>query len=172
MAKYTNKDIRARWWNYRWSGVYFITICTKDRVHYFGKIDDGNMILSPVGIIADLLWHEIKNHFNEVTLEEFVVMPNHIHGILILQNDQEQIQPPNDDISKNRFQNQGKNSVSSIIGSYKSAVTKHSRRLGFEMNWQVRFHDHIIRNNESYDNIRNYIINNPKKWHDDKFNSL
>lgn len=131
MAKHTNKDIRARWWDYRYSGVYFITICTKNREHFFGKIEDGNMILSPVGIIADILWHEIKNHFDNVTLEEFVVMPNHIHGILILQNDDQQIQPPNNDIAKNRFQNQGKKSVSSIIGSYKSAVTKHSRRLGF-----------------------------------------
>lgn len=145
------------------------------------------MILSPVGIIADILWHEIKNHFDNVTLEEFVVMPNHIHGILVLNSD-ENINPmknystvgrrqsfdlpqPNDDIASKRFQNQGKKSVSSILGSYKSAVTKHSRKLGFEMNWHARFHDHIIRNNESYENIRNYIINNPKNWRDDKFYS-
>ena len=73
------------------------------------------------------------------------------------------------EISKNRFQNQGKKSLSSIVGSYKSAVTRHTRRLGYELNWQSRFHDHIIRNKESYDNIKNYIINNPANWDKDKF---
>ena len=76
----------ARWqnWDYRWAGAYFITICTGNREHYFGEIADGNMHLSGVGILADVFWYEIKNHATNVELGEFVVMPNHIHGILIL----------------------------------------------------------------------------------------
>ncbi|MCD6180749.1 MAG: hypothetical protein J7K89_00005, partial [Candidatus Cloacimonetes bacterium] len=72
-------------------------------------------------------------------------------------------------IGQKRFQNIGKNSVSSIIGAYKSAVTKHARRLGYDFAWQSRFYDHIIRNEKSYNNILHYIINNPGKWTDDKF---
>lgn len=72
-------------------------------------------------------------------------------------------------IGQNRFQNQGKNSISSIIGSYKAAVTKHANRLGYEFAWQTRFHDHIIRDEKSYQRIVNYIESNVLNWKDDKF---
>jgi putative transposase len=76
----------ARWqdWDYAWDAAYFVTICTKDRECYFGEVVDGIMNLSGVGIIADLLWYEIKNHAKNIELGEFVVMPNHIHGIISL----------------------------------------------------------------------------------------
>lgn len=178
------------------------------------------MNLSNVGILADVFWHEIKNHSKAVELDAFVVMPNHIHGILILNNDtvetRQALSPlqnenseekfnhtisiiPNEIIaseeqtrkiltdknisddqtrralslqqtySKQRFQNQGKNTVSSIIGSYKSAVTKHANRLGLEFGWQTRFHDHIIRNDDEFVRISNYIENNVQNWKDDRF---
>lgn len=72
-------------------------------------------------------------------------------------------------IGQTRFQNQGKNTVSSIVGGYKSAVTKHTNRLGLKHAWQSRFHDHIIRNDAEYQRISEYIINNPTNWKDDKF---
>ncbi len=68
-----------------------------------------------------------------------------------------------------RFQNQGKNTISSILGGYKSAVTKHANRMGLEFDWQARFHDHVIRDEASFIKITNYIINNPKNWKDDRF---
>jgi len=68
-----------------------------------------------------------------------------------------------------RFQNQGKNTISSIIGGYKSAVSRHAHRLGFEFQWQDRFWDHVIRDNAESERIQNYIINNPSKWHEDNF---
>ena len=71
--------------------------------------------------------------------------------------------------SENRFQNQGKNSISSIVGSYKSAVTKHARRLGFDFFWQSRFWDNIIQDEKAYQKISNYIIHNPTNWELDKF---
>ncbi len=83
-SKYRIQSTRAQWWDYGWNGAYFITICTKNREHFFGEIADGKMILSNAGIIADIFWHEISNHFLFVELGKFVVMPNHIHGILIL----------------------------------------------------------------------------------------
>ncbi|SHM42249.1 hypothetical protein SAMN04488057_101404 [Cyclobacterium lianum] len=152
-----------------------------------------------MGVIADILWHEIPNHAPFVELGDFVVMPDHIHGILILdkpgdENDGRDDGPnvgsghgltlrssqlpwkqttnktPNSPtFGQTRFQNIGKNSVSSIIGSYKSAVTKHANRLGLENGWQSRFHDHIIRNDAAYQRISDYIISNPENWKDDKF---
>jgi REP element-mobilizing transposase RayT len=202
---------RLQKWDYRWKGAYFITILCKNREDYFGEILDGKMNLSGVGIIADILWYEIKNHARNVDLGAFVVMPNHVHGILILNewidNDRDektivpgyvdtllddaektthalslQPQPSTEQttrenpteqlktIGQKRFQKQGKNSVSSIIGSYKSAVSKHAHRLGFDFEWQERFYDNIIRDEDSFYNISKYIINNPSNWKDDRFN--
>ena len=158
------------------------------------------MQLSTIGILADVMWHEIKNHAKNVELGAFVVMPNHIHGILILDKPENQPfsndndarivetrlalslrsqQPPIQPQSpaEQRFQNQGQNTVSSIIGSYKSAVTKHCNRLQLTFKndlvfgWQTRFHDHIIRNDAEYQRINNYIENNPKNWNNDKFHT-
>jgi REP element-mobilizing transposase RayT len=202
MGKYRNSSARLQNWDYAWNAPYFITICTKNREYYFGEIIDGKMQLSNIGTIANIMWYEIKNHTNTAELDEFVVMPNHIHGILILNNDYQNemdgknnnensndigdcngdvgtrhalpLQSPTSSsppltIGQQRFQNQGKNTVSSIIGSYKSAVTKHARRLGYTFAWQSRFHDHIIRDDESFQRIKKYIENNPLNWGKDKF---
>ncbi len=180
MDRYKNKyriaSARAQWWDYGWNGAYYITICTKNREHFFGEINNRKMNLSPLGVIANILWHEIPHHAQFVELGDFVIMPNHIHGILILdkpinQQSPEQI-PLESTIGQNRFQNIGKNTVSSIIGSYKSAVTKHANRLEFENGWQSRFHDHIIQNDSDYQRISDYIIDNPQNWTEDKFYSI
>jgi putative transposase len=162
MEKYKNKyciaSSRAQWWNYSWNSAYFITICTQKREHYFGEITNKKMQLSNVGILADVFWHEIKNHAKNIELDAFIVMPNHIHCILILNGNDLNIEQSNEKtIGQQRFQSQEKNSVSSIIGSYKAAVTKHANRLGLEFGWQTRFHDHIIRNNEEFERIATYI---------------
>ncbi|MFZ2910962.1 MAG: transposase [Candidatus Desulfobacillus denitrificans] len=191
MDKFQNKyripSARLQHWDYGWAGSYFITICTKDRIHYFGEIENSKMVLSNVGVLADVFWHEIKTHSQNVELGEFVVMPNHIHGVLILTGNDDNhnvngniygnvetghalpLQQTEKTIGQQRFQNIGKNSVSSIVGSYKSAVAKHAHRLGYEFEWQTRFHDHVIRDDESFQKISNYIINNPMNWQEDKF---
>ena len=185
-GKYRIASARLQSWDYGSDGIYFITVCTGDRNHFFGEITQDKMVLSHIGIIADVLWYEIKNHAKNIELGEFVVMPNHVHGILILDNpgDHHYSDKPRRDkaclvsttngidrnsIGKNRFQNQGKNTISSIVGGYKSAVTKHARRLGFDFYWQSRFHDHIIRDEQSYLRITEYVINNPRNWCDDCF---
>ena len=193
-GKYRNKfrisSARLQAWDYSWNGAYFITICTKNRISCFGDIVDGKMKLSNHGVLADVFWSEIKNHAKNITLGEFVVMPNHVHGILILNNDDHGgfgcdggrdkacrrdkaclVSTTNTEksIGQQRFQNQGKNTISSIVGAYKSAVTKHAHRLGYEFAWQSRFHDHIIRNEKSFNQITEYVINNPGNWEKDKF---
>ena len=170
--KYRTASARLQTWDYAWDAAYFVTICTKNREHYFGEIENEVMNLSGIGIIADVLWHEIKNHAKNIQLGEFTVMPNHIHGIVILDGNDN---PPNPNPptpqspGQQRFQNPGKNSLSSIIGSYKSAVTNHAHRLNFKFEWQTRFHDHIIRDNKSFNNISAYIKNNVQNWSDDRF---
>ena len=198
--KYQNKYriSSARWqnWDYGSAGAYFVTICTKNRLHHFGKIVDHKMYLSHTGLLADVFWHEIKNHAPGVTLDEFVVMPNHIHGIVILNGNEnenagdgeqpnvpsnvetrhalslQQPQYPQPTIGRQRFQNQGKNTLSSIIGSYKSVVTRHANRLHLPHDWQARFHDHVIRNEEEFQKITHYIQNNVSNWDKDKFYNL
>lgn len=183
--RYRIASARAPWWDYGQDAAYFVTICTGDRKHFFGDVVNGDMKLSHVGIIADILWHEIKNHAKNIELGEYVVMPNHVHGILVLNGNAVSagtthavsietthalsLQSINQTPAQSRFKNQGKNTLSSIIGSYKSAVTRHSHRLGYEFEWQPRFHDHIIRNEEEYQRISAYIKANPSKWNEDKF---
>ena len=181
--QYRVPSTRLQNWDYSWDGYYFITICTKNKEEYFGKIENGNMILSPLGAIADILWYEIKNHAKNIKLDAFVIMPNHIHGILILSGNntntvetRHALSPNHDNhtisqktIGQQRFQNQGKNSISSIVGGYKSAVTKHAHRLNFNFAWQSRFYENIIQNEDRYRQIVNYVHQNPLKWEDDKF---
>jgi REP element-mobilizing transposase RayT len=181
--KYRIESSRLKHWDYRWAGSYFITICTKDREYFLGDVTDGKMQLSHAGVIADILWHEIKNHTRNIELGEFIVMPNHVHGILILnENDKtdthtvETLHATSLQKQSNPSQNKQLSdispkpgSISVIIRSYKSAVTKHCNLLGFDFSWQPRFHDHIIRDEKSFQNISDYIINNPVNWSEDKF---
>ena len=85
--RYRNESTRLQNWDYRWEGAYFITFCTKNRKQYFGEVIDGKMNLSSIGVIADIFWHEIKNHSKNIRLGSFVVMPDHIHGVLIIEKD-------------------------------------------------------------------------------------
>jgi len=199
MKKFQNKyripSARAQWWDYGNDGAYFITICTKDRECCFGDVLEGKMQLSHLGLLADVFWYEIKNHARNITLDAFQVMPNHIHGILILNGNKREtddethaidtarnVETTHDVVEtthalslpeppgQKRYQHQGSNTISSITGSYKSAVTKHADRLGYRFEWQERFYDIIISDEESYRKIVNYIKNNPAKWEDDKFN--
>ncbi len=190
--KYQNKyrvpSARLQNWDYGWNASYFVTICTQNRECYFGDVMDGKMQLSEIGNLAKKYWQEIPQHFPFVQLDAFVVMPNHVHGIILIDKPQNvengcnvyvetrhclvSTTPTNDEpktIGQKRFQNQGKNTLSSIIGSYKSVVTKNARKIHAGFAWQSRFHDHIIRNNESFEKIKSYIIENPLKWNDDKF---
>jgi len=180
--KYRSKSLRLQHWDYAWNSAYFVTICTHKQVSCFGEIVDDKMQLSSLGIIADILWYEIKNHIPNCELGEFVMMPNHLHGILVIDNPAQrtvdtrhalylQSQPISDKaIGAKRFQNQGKHTLSSIIGSYKSAVTKHAHRLGYDFQWQRNYWEHIVRNDKEHQSIADYIRDNPKKWSMDKLN--
>jgi len=176
------KSYRLKNWDYRSEGLYFITICTKDRAPHFGKIMNGKMIFSPAGAIANVLWFELAHRNEKVTLGEFVVMPNHIHGIIKLNNvsgicrDVARNVSTNIDNTSNINEQMSKispksGSLSTIIRSYKSAVAKHCNRLNLEFSWQSRFHDHIIRDDASFQKISQYIMDNTLNWKEDIFNN-
>ena len=172
--KYRDESIRLKNWDYRSPGAYFITICTKKREQYLGHIYDGKMILSDSGKIAHAIWHEIPKHFLHVTLDAFVVMPDHIHGIIIIDSVCRDVAcnvPTNGpNVSTNANENPMSTispkpgSLSTIIRSYKSAVTRECNSNNLPFSWQVRFYDHIIRDEISMERIRKYIYINPLRW--------
>ncbi len=129
-----------------------------------------------MGVIADILWYDIPNHAPYAELGDYIVMPNHIHGILILNNPggmdlQGMNAQPQSTPSNMAALSPKSNSISAIVRSYKSAVTKHANRLGIDNGWQPRFLDHIIRYDAEYQRISDYIVNNPANWRGDKFNA-
>ncbi len=211
---YRIPSARLAGYDYRNEGLYFVTICTKDKAPFFGTCSNGEMHLNEIGLLAKTFWEEIPVHFPNVILDEFVIMPNHIHGIICIhsvetlhatssmnetfqvnnivsdtaktlhatssQNETSQINNFVSDTEKTlratslREKNQHfKNispkigSLSTIIRSYKSIVTSKAKAINPNFAWQSRFHDHIIRDANSLNNIQNYISNNPQNWHND-----
>jgi len=180
--KYRIPSARLQNWDYGSNAIYFVTICTQGRELYFGEIADEKMILSEIGEIAHRFWNEIPNHFSFVELGEYVVMPNHVHGILIFNklvetpklgvSTAETIGATNTD-QPNRTaaasQRWYSGTLGAIVNQYKRVCTINARKNHSDFSWQSRFHDHIIRNEDSFQRISNYIANNPKNWADDKF---
>jgi len=189
--KYRIPSTRLSNWDYSSNAAYFITICTANREHHFGTIIDSKIQLSSIGEFAYKCWREIPNHFPHFYLDEFVVMPNHIHGIVMIEKPyiennslplvvetrhalslrKTDINEPEEKPKHPRYRNQGKNTISAMVGSFKSAVTKYSSENKIKFGWQTRFHEHIIRDSKEFNLIRDYIINNPGSWVNDKFYS-
>ena len=190
MEKFRNKyripSTRLQTWDYGWNGSYFVTICTQRRICYFGRIESGVMHFSALGSMAEKLWFEIPVHFPFVQLSEFVIMPNHVHGIIIInktivgtQNFASLHCPPTPatptqspftttGLPKNRFGPQSQN-LASVIRGYKTGVTKYANINNPGFQWQSRYYDHIIRDTRSFEMICNYIRNNPLQWEKDEF---
>ena len=162
------KKIRLRNYDYSKSGYYFVTICTKNREKWFGGIESGRMRLSKFGEIARNFWVKISEHFKEVSVDEFSVMPNHLHGILVI----EEIMVGN--AYMRSLQNRTKMLLSKIIQQYKSSVSRivNLSRNDIPFQWQRSFYDHVIRNEVELSRIRDYIQNNPLKWDLDRENPL
>lgn len=178
--KYRSATARAQWWDYTRDAAYFVTVCTQDRAHVFGEVRNGEMHLSEIGRAAQACWDSIPDHFAFVACGAFVVMPNHVHGIVVLDHGGmvsvgslhatalPKPSPPKNEYMASISPKPG--SLSTIIRSYKSAVTKQVRPAHPHFAWQSRFHEHIIRDGGAYTRIERYIIANPSKWDADKLN--
>ena len=158
------KSIRLKYYDYSMPGEYFVTICTFDHVCAFGEIVESEMRLSHAGTIIKHCWEEIPFHFSNVELDDYVIMPNHIHGILILRErtvGAEYIQP----LPQKTFQHVIPNSIPSIVRSFKAAVTRECHKKNYQdFCWQRNYYEHIIRNEKELNNIRDYIAYNVLQW--------
>jgi len=166
--KYKTQSARHKDWDYSSDGFYFVTICTKNMREFFGEIVNGEMKLSEVGKIADEYWQEIPKHFPFVKLDEFIVMPNHLHGIIEIQHVESRHGVALHE-NRNSFSKPLKGSLSVIVNHFKGVVTRHCRSNGFaDFQWQPRFYDRIVRNETALGKIQEYIERNPKFWDEDK----
>jgi len=182
----TRKPNRLRNYDYSQCGAYFITILTKKRANYFGKIVSGKMILNRFGKIADDLFKGLPKAFMDVVIDKYRVMPNHIHAIIFLSDPRvrdaysksKKKEFPTDRITESvnntwtsnmrplreyPVKVRSKMKLSKIIQIYKSAVSLQIRKYVPTFEWHRSFHDHIIRNEKDYDNIWQYIHYNAEK---------
>src|SRR3972149_7527027 len=153
------KLLRLTEYDYSQNGCYFITICTHKKNQIFGKVIDGKVMLSTAGQIARDELVNVPSHYSMVTIDQFVVMPNHVHILLTIDHETEHA---------NHIETERASpfpTVSTIIGSYKSGVTNkiHQVRPGLSV-WQKSFYDHIIRDETDYLTVCEYIEDNPFKW--------
>ena len=143
---HSRKSPRLRQYDYTTPNDYFVTICTWEKKCLFWRTG----VLNHYGEIAKQSFEEIGRHFPDVTVDKFVVMPNHVHGILVLQS--------------------GSTNLSAVIGQYKSYVSKQIHVFDADCRvWQASFHDHVIRSQKDYERIWLYIEGNPMRWEDDCF---
>jgi len=163
--KFRRRSIRLPEYDYSRSGAYFITVCSFNKELVFGKIVGGRIVLSEIGKIAAKYLEDIPNHFDNVFVDEYIIMPNHIHIILSIVGVQ------NFEPLRHEYQKIIPKSIGSIVRSYKASVTKWCKENDYKkFKWQRNYFEHIIRNDEDYIRIREYIRNNPLKWEVDEEN--
>ena len=169
-GKYRVDTARLREWDYSMPGAYFVTICSKDRVHFFGAVVGGSVRLSSIGQAADMWWRAIPDHFTQVTLDEYIVMPNHVHGIIVIGQPHTS---PSAETRHGASQSPGGSqfgplkfgSLPTIVNAYKGAVTRWCRNNAFpDFGWQARYWDHVVRDEVDLNRIRQYIADNPARW--------
>ncbi len=192
--KHHRRSIRLNGYDYSQSGAYFVTLCTYQKQCWFGEIRNSQMHLNQIGKIAAQEWLRTSQLRPEFQLDEWIVMPNHLHGIVLIKdgirldkNDELRAGDVNSNILGIRdaksnnlgardaplHRQQKPNSLSSFVAGFKSAVTKrinllrHNRDLSI---WQRNYYESIIRDEKHLSHIREYILNNPKRWNDDPEN--
>jgi len=182
---HNRQSIRLKGYDYSKPGYYFVTFNIKDRLPLFGEfIKENNtriMKHTELGKAAIKYWLEIPEHYPNVILDEFIIMPDHIHGIIQISERAQNIEPPqaqniepqniesglvqNIEPRQNQYQKIIPGSLGAIIRGYKIGVTKWAKQNGYNnFKWQRNFHEKIIHNNRALNNIRQYIKNNPKNW--------
>lgn len=163
------KNIRLGNFDYSNAGAYFITICTAYRRRIFGRVEDGSVVPSEAGQIVESCWIGIPHYFPHAELDDFVIMPNHVHGIIIIYGDDGKISDTATTVGRARHVSPLRNTpaLGSMIGAFKSAVT---RQMNTRHNtagrqiWQRGYYEHIIRDEHDLNRVRAYILANPIRW--------
>jgi putative transposase len=173
------RSIRMKGYDYASPGAYLVTICTAERKSLFGEIVADAMCPSALGGVVADCWNEIPAHFPNVRLDAFVLMPNHVHGILIIEGAADsrgttcRAPAQGADSPARRFGVPTARSLPTVVRSFKAAVTKGVRELMGKPDleiWQRNYHEHVIRNEDSLNEIRRYIQENPLRWALDREN--
>jgi REP element-mobilizing transposase RayT len=162
--KYRIDSVRKENWDYGNNGRYFVTICTKNMVRYFGEIYgdacDASLRTTEVGKVVQQFWNKIPEIHTFANIDEFILMPNHLHGILLI--NKENMENIKENYS-NKFGPQSKN-LSSIVRGFKGSVKSYADKNNLIFEWQKGYYDRIIRNEDELNRIRKYIRENPYKW--------
>jgi REP element-mobilizing transposase RayT len=186
--KHNRRSIRLKEYDYSREGVYFITICAYKRQYLFGKISVGangcspninltpHMILNEYGKIVQYEWKESEKIRSEIQLDQFIVMPNHVHGIVMINNNDyaegTKISGAN---SRSPLRRMKPKSIPSFIAGYKSVVTKRInqiRNTPRQPVWQRNYYEHVIRDEHDLNRIRKYIVHNPVNWEKDDYHDF
>ena len=161
--------MRLRGYDYATPGAYFVTVCTQDRVPLFGRIIDGNMAANRLGAVVEDSWAEIPNHYDNVSLDAFVLMPNHVHGVITIE-DETPVVGAGFKPALPAGKTSRRHAIPEIVRAFK---TFSARRIN-EMRpttgkpvWQRGFYDHVIRGEDELNMVRIYIMDNPRKWSED-----
>jgi putative transposase len=170
--KHHRRSIRLRGYDYSQPGAYFITICTQDRSYLFGEVVNGEIQMNEYGQIVHDAWNDLPNHYAGVVLDAFVIMPNHVHEVIVLTND-----PIRDDFVGAGLKPAPTHTkhvpLSEIVRAFKTfsarRINQHRGTPGAPV-WQRNYYEHIIRNEESLNHIREYILQNPIRWRLDREN--
>jgi REP element-mobilizing transposase RayT len=166
--KHHRRSIRLRGFDYSQPGWYFVTMLCPNRECVFGEIKDGEMQKNIFGEIVNTEWLKTETLRVNVVLDEYVIMPNHFHGILGIVFQDEDKMVKHDTINP-EFRLKS-NSLGSILGQFKSVVTKQINKNGRpDFKWHRNYYEHIIRDEKDMNRIRKYIIENPARWQEDTF---
>lgn len=173
--KHHRRSVRLKEFDYSGAGVYFVTICTHGRECLLGRIADSEVKLSIVGEIVQRTWHDISRRFGGIRLDAFVVMPNHIHGIIIVNNVGATLAVALNSLCGDPDKRAGTSpapTLGKIVGAFKSLCFHKCKNNGLNIGklWQRNYHEHIIRNEMELNSIREYIGNNSLTWHEDSEN--
>jgi REP element-mobilizing transposase RayT len=154
--------MRLRGRDYSRSGAYFVTICTRDREVWFGNVHEGRVILAPAGELVRSVWESLAARFAGLQVDEFVVMPNHVHGIVVLVG--AQFSAPNSAAGRRPH-------LGEVVRTFKAASTRLIREAGETgFAWQPGYYDHVIRDDADMKRVRSYIRANPAQWDEDELN--
>ena len=170
------KTNRLKGYDYTQPGAYFVTIVTYDRYYLFGKVINGKMILNPYGKIANDQWIRLNDRFPASDFSTFIIMPNHVHGLVFMKGAGDKSQVDQDQLSSLRLYSGNfmvPGSLGAIVRAYKASVSFRINILRILKStpvWQINYYDHIVRDDDDLENIWKYIEANPAKWDDDRFN--
>ena len=167
----SRRSIRLPGYDYRQAGVYFVTLCTNQMASLFGAMNDGEMIPSELGQLVVKEWQHMSTVRRNVKLDHYVLMPNHFHALVVIDDCQgNDLAGCTSAQSSKESHTLQSGSLGAIIGQFKLAVGRQARRRKLHPRhpiWQRNYHEHIVRNEASLNDIRKYIIDNPARWRED-----